>query len=184
MLCLVKPETDEHELLSVAAVDGGCQLQHRSFKQKELVGKACVNKHTFQNQSFQNLMHFDVFDVKGCSSTGTRCRWIFHYLKLQTVYHQWFFALLLLSLNFTSSTTCDPCISNFDDEMMMCFVDLAHGSPAEQQFLKALANSRCFKYRNVHLLLKRRAGTSVVKLKVCETGWKKNLNVFLSEWSS
>lgn len=65
--------------------------------------------------------------------------------------------------------------------MMMCFVDLAHGSPAEQQFLKALANSRCFIYRKVHLLLKRRAGTSVVKLKVCETGWKKNLNVFLSE---
>lgn len=60
----MKPETDEHELLSVAAVDGRCQLQHRSFKQKELVGKACVNKHTFQNQSFQNLMHFDVFDVK------------------------------------------------------------------------------------------------------------------------
>lgn len=103
-------------------------------------------------------MHFDVFDVKECSSTGTSCRWMFHYLELKTVDHQWFFALLLLSLNFPSSATCDPCISNFDYEMMMCFLGLAHGSPAEQQFLKALANSHYFKHRKVHLLLTQRAG--------------------------
>lgn len=66
--CLVKVETDEHLFLSVAAVDVRCQLQHRSFKQNKLVGHACDRT---VDQPVQQLLHFGILDVKGCSSRGT-----------------------------------------------------------------------------------------------------------------
>lgn len=107
-------------------------------------------------------MHFGIFDVKGCSNSGTSCRWTCHCQK-----DSWPSMIL--------------CFAPFKSEFLFQYnlwsmylyfwpwnCDVLYGSGTWRSswavgFLKTLANS------NKYILLKQRAVTSVLKLKVCDT---------------